>query len=250
MGEEGSMSRTVLVTGSSRGIGRAIARGFALQGDRVVINYFQSREKAYELQEELRTAVANVMTVQADVSNEAQVSDMIEQVRNRFGEVDILVNNAGIATMTMFNDIDSEMWNRIFAVNVNGMYHCCKYVLPSMISRKKGKIINIASIWGLVGASCETHYSATKGAIIAFTKALAKEEGPSNIQVNAVAPGAIMTDMIAGLDRSILDAVAEETPLGTIGKPEDVANAVLFLASEKADFITGQVISPNGGLVI
>lgn len=244
------MSRTVLVTGSSRGIGRAIARGFALQGDRVVINYFQSREKAYELQEELRTAVANVMTVQADVSNEAQVSDMIEQVRNRFGEVDILVNNAGIATMTMFNDIDSEMWNRIFAVNVNGMYHCCKYVLPSMISRKKGKIINIASIWGLVGASCETHYSATKGAIIAFTKALAKEEGPSNIQVNAVAPGAIMTDMISGLDRSILDAVAEETPLGIIGKPEDVANAVLFLASEKADFITGQVISPNGGLVI
>lgn len=242
--------RTVLVTGSSRGIGREIARRFALQGDRVVINFHQSEDKALSLQRELLDAGRSAMVVRADVSCEEEVKAMVEKVEKQFGAIDVLVNNAGIASMTMFNDIDTEMWNRIFAVNVNGVYHCCKYVLPSMISRKKGKIINIASIWGMVGASCETHYSATKGAVIAFTKALAKEEGPSNIQINAVAPGAIMTDMIAGLDKTILDTVAEETPLGVLGKPEDVASAVLYLASEEANFITGQVLSMNGGLVI
>lgn len=242
--------RTVLVTGSSRGIGREIARRFALQGDRVVINFHQSEDKALSLQRELLDAGRSAMVVRADVSCEEEVKAMVEKVEKQFGAIDVLVNNAGIASMTMFNDIDTEMWNRIFAVNVNGLYHCCKYVLPSMISRKKGKIINIASIWGMVGASCETHYSATKGAVIAFTKALAKEEGPSNIQINAVAPGAIMTDMIAGLDKTILDTVAEETPLGVLGKPEDVASAVLYLASEEANFITGQVLSMNGGLVI
>lgn len=242
--------RTVLVTGSSRGIGREIARRFAMQGDRVVINYHRSEDKALSLQRELLAAGKSAMVIRADVSCEEEVRDMVQEVERSFGKIDVLVNNAGIASMTMFNDIDTKMWNRIFAVNVNGVYHCCKYVLPSMISRKKGKIINIASIWGLVGASCETHYSATKGAIIAFTKALAKEEGPSNIQVNAVAPGAIMTDMIAGLDKAVLDMVVDETPLGVLGKPEDVAGAVLYLASEEADFITGQVLSMNGGLVI
>ncbi|MDO4793140.1 MAG: 3-oxoacyl-ACP reductase FabG [Filifactor alocis] len=242
--------RTVLVTGSSRGIGREIARRFAMQGDRVVINYYQSKDRALSLQRELLDAGKSAMVVRADVSCEEEVKAMVEEAEKTFGKIDVLVNNAGIASMTMFNDIDTKMWNRIFAVNVNGVYHCCKYVLPSMISRKKGKIINVASIWGLVGASCETHYSATKGAIIAFTKALAKEEGPSNIQVNAVAPGAIMTDMIAGLDKAILDMVVDETPLGVLGKPEDVASAVLYLASEEANFITGQVLSMNGGLVI
>ncbi len=244
------MNRTVLVTGSSRGIGKATAKAFAECGDKVVINYVVHREQAEQTLREIEEEGGRAMVVQCDVSDELQVKKMMEEIEKKFGEVDVLVNNAGIAEMKLFTDIQTEVWERMFDVNVKGMFLCCKYVLPSMISRKKGKIINLSSIWGLVGASCEAHYSATKGAVISFTKALAKEEGPSGIQVNAVAPGAIFTDMISGLPKETLDAVAEETPLGILGKPEDIAQTIVFLASEKADFITGQVISPNGGMVI
>lgn len=244
------MSRTVLVTGSSRGIGRAIAKAFAKQGDRVVINYIEQKAAAEQVKEEIIREGGRAMVVQCDVSDEQQVKQMMATIEQEFSPVEVLVNNAGIAEMKLFTDIETSMWERMFDVNVKGMYLCCKYVLPSMISRKKGKIVNTSSVWGLVGASCEAHYSATKGAILAFTKALAKEEGPSNIQVNAVAPGAVLTDMLSGIDEEALRMVAEETPAGRLGKPEDIAETVVFLASEKADFITGQIISPNGGFVV
>lgn len=244
------MNRTVLITGSSRGIGRAIARSFAKQGDRVVINYLKHREAAEKLKDEIVSTGGQAIAIGCDVSDEVQVKNMIKKIEQEFSPVDILINNAGISETKLFTDIETGMWERIFDVNVKGTYLCSKYVVPGMISRKKGKIINISSIFGLVGGSCEVHYSAAKGAIIAFTKALAKEEAPSNIQVNAVAPGAIYTDMLAGLDDDSLQIVIDETPSGRLGKPEDIAETVLFLASERADFITGQVISPNGGFVI
>lgn len=244
------MKKTVLITGSSRGIGKATATLFARNGYRVIINYHQSKEAAEQLCTKLNQEGCETICLYADVSKRNEVEALVEESVRHFGEIDILVNNAGIAEMKLFTDIEESYWDRIFEVNVKGMFHCCQCIVPSMISRKSGKIINISSIWGLVGASCETHYSATKGAILGFTKALAKELGPSGIQVNAVAPGAVYTDMITGLDQSILDQVKEETPLGVIGLPEEIAETIYFLASQKGDLYTGQVFSPNGGLVI
>lgn len=244
------MSKTILITGASRGIGRAAAILFAEKGYRVAINYFENKKLAEELSQELNRKGHQAIAIGADVADQDQVQAMFCQVEKVFGPVDILINNAGIAEMKLFTDIDPDYWDRIFDVNVKGIFHCCQRALPSMISQKKGKIINIASIWGLVGASCETHYSATKGAVISFTKALAKEVGPSGILVNAVAPGAVYTDMIAGLGADVLDQVKEETPLGVIAKPEEIAETIYYLASDKGDLFTGQIISPNGGLVI
>ncbi|MDO4721105.1 MAG: 3-oxoacyl-ACP reductase FabG [Peptostreptococcaceae bacterium] len=244
------MNETVLITGSSRGIGRAAAILFAERGYRVVINYFQSEEAALSLSRQLNEKGCRTLPIRCDVSDRDQVRRMVEETEKAFGPIDILVNNAGIAEMKLFTDITPEYWERIFAVNVKGIFHCCQAVVPSMVSRKSGRIINISSIWGMVGASCETHYSATKGAILAFTKALAKELGPSGIRVNAIAPGAVYTDMIAGLDPQILEQVKAETPLGVIGSPEEVAETIFFAASQNAALFTGQILSPNGGLVI
>jgi len=240
------MTKTVLVTGASRGIGRAIAFLFAKEGCRVVINYFNSIDKAMELRDELTDMGFIASCAYADVSDGGQVESMIKEI----GDIDILVNNAGIAQQKLFTDISEAEWDRMFNVNVKGMFNCCKNVLPHMIDKKKGKIINISSIWGMAGASCEVHYSASKAAVIGFTKALAKELAPSGIQVNCVAPGVILTDMNSALDKDTIKELENSTPIGRIGTPEDIANAVLFLASEKADFITGQVLSPNGGFVI
>lgn len=244
------MKRTVLITGSSRGIGRATAKKFAKEGYNVIINYYKSKDKAYSLLEEVLSFGANAIVVQADVSDRKQVEEMFRRSYEKFGNIDVLVNNAGIADMTLFTDITEEQWQRIFDVNVNGMFNCCQCVLPKMISEKSGRIINIASIWGLVGASCEVHYSATKGAIISFTKALAKELGPSNILVNAIAPGAVDTDMIGGVSEEIREVLKEETPLGVIAKPEEIADVVYILSTEETKLITGQVINPSGGFVI
>jgi 3-oxoacyl-[acyl-carrier protein] reductase len=175
---------------------------------------------------------------------------MVQRVIDVFGRIDVLVNNAGIAQSKMFTDLTADDWDAMFDVNVKGAFHCCQSVLPGMISRKSGCILNVSSIWGLVGASCETHYSAAKAAVIGLTKALAKELGPSGIRVNAVAPGVIDTDMIAGLDDETREALKEETPLCRLGTAEDVAQTIRFLTSDSAGFITGQVISPNGGFVI
>jgi 3-oxoacyl-[acyl-carrier protein] reductase len=244
------MEKTVLVTGASRGIGREVARQFAQNGYAVAIHYHQNKEMAQSLCEELSSQGFPCILVQSDVANRAQVEKMTEQVLTKFGHIDVLVNNAGIAQQKLFTDITEDDWDTLFNVNVKGMYHCCQSVLPGMIRRHSGKIINLSSIWGLTGASCEVHYSAAKAAVIGLTKALAKELGPSNIQVNCVAPGVIDTDMNKHLDAEIIAALKEETPLGVLGTPRDVANAVLFLAGDGGSFITGQVLSPNGGFVI
>jgi len=249
-GEKRLMSKTVLVTGASRGIGYEIAKLFAVKGYNVAINYNQNKKAALFLLNELMESGYSAIVVQADVSNKEQVDSMINSVNEQFGQIDVLVNNAGIAKQQLFTDISIQEWDMMFDVNVKGMFLCCQGVLPSMIRNKSGKIINISSIWGMTGASCEVLYSATKAAVIGLTKALAKELGPSYIQVNCVAPGVIDTEMNADLDHATYEDLKEQTPLGVIGRCIDVAETVAFLASEKSNFITGQVISPNGGFLI
>ena len=241
---------TVLITGAATGIGRATALSFAADGYNVAVHYNKSEQAALSLCADIAQQGGRAMAVHADISDVAQVKTMIQRVNEVFGHIDILVNNAGIAQSKLFTELTADDWDAMFDVNVKGVFHCCQSVLPGMISRKKGCIINVSSIWGLVGASCETHYSAAKAAVIGLSKALAKELGPSGIRVNAVAPGVIETDMIAGLDRQTREALKEDTPLCRIGTAEDVAQTIRFLASEGAGFVTGQVISPNGGFVI
>lgn len=237
--------KTVLITGASRGIGRDTARKFYENGYNVVINYNKNEKAALDLQSEL----PNSIVIQADVSNEAEVKCMVDTVVEKFGSIDVLVNNAGISCQKLFTDITTDEWKNMMDVNLNSVYYTCKYIVPHMVSKKNGSIINISSMWGITGASCEVHYSAAKAGVIGLTKALAKELGPSGIRVNAVAPGAIMTDM-CNFDDETLDLIKEETPLGRLGNPTEVADSIYFLASEHAGFITGQVISPNGGMVI
>jgi len=244
------LDKTVLITGASRGIGADTARLFAEQGWNVAINYNHSEHRALALEAKLKAQDASAMVVQADIADAQQVQSMVHQVQSHFGTIDALVNNAGIAQQRLFTEITEEDWNRMFDVNVKGMYHCTQAVVRDMINNHAGKIINLSSIWGITGGSCEVHYSAAKAAVVGFTKALAKELGLSNIQVNCVAPGVIDTEMNAALTADAMEQLKEETPLGVIGKCSDVANLIYFLASDKADFITGQVISPNGGLVI
>ncbi len=243
-------ARTVLITGGSRGIGAAIARRFSAEGCNVAINYCNSSDSAEKLAAELNACQGNAAIFRADVSQQGQVREMVEAVLQTFGTIDILINNAGIAQQKQFQDITEAEWQRMFDVNVKGMFHCCQCVLPTMLRCKAGKIVNISSMWGMVGASCEVHYSAAKAAVLGFTKALAKELGPSRIQVNCVAPGLISTDMNKALDEEALAAILDETPLGCVGAPSDIASAVWYLASDQSGFVTGQVLSPNGGLVI
>ena len=251
--------KTVLITGSSRGIGAEIARLFFLSGDyNVIINYNKSGARADMLRKELEEISSKdkakeygkIITVGADVSSEAEVERLFSEAEAAFGKVDILVNNAAISSYSLFQDLTLDDWRKTMAVNLDSVFLCTKRALPCMINQKYGRIINISSIWGMCGSSCEVHYSTSKAAIIGMTKALAKEVGPSGITVNCVAPGVIDTEMNKALSSEDLAALCEETPLGCIGKCEDIAKAVLFLATDGGDFITGQVISPNGGIVI
>lgn len=242
--------KTVLITGATRGIGKATALLFAQKNYNVVINYCSNDNLAQDLLEELNKDRTCSIAIKADVSDQPQVKSMIEEAFTTFGSIDVLINNAGIAQQKLFTDITQADWNRMFNVNITGMFHCSQAVLPHMIHKKSGKIVNISSIWGIAGASCEVHYSASKAAVIGFTKALAKEVGPSNIQVNCVAPGVIETDMNINLDAETLQQLKEETPLQRIGSPQNIADTIYFLSSEQSDFITGQVISPNGGFII
>lgn len=244
------MSKVVLITGSSRGIGRAAAELFARNGYKTAINYYKSEDKALELAENLKSEGYCASVFKCDVSDLNQVQDMVKDCESKLGSIDVLINNAGIAQQKLFTDLTAEDWERMFSVDVTGVFNCCRSVLPSMIRRHSGKIINVSSIWGICGASCEVHYSAAKAAVIGLTKALAKEVGPSNIQVNCVAPGVIDTEMNGALSEDDKAALCDETPLGRFGTPYDIAQTMLFLASPAADFITGQVISPNGGFVI
>lgn len=244
------MKKTVLITGASRGIGRAAAEAFAKAGYDVAVNYNKSAEAAETLCRELEKYSVKALPFQADVADKKAVNAMTNEIEKKLGGVSVLVNNAGIAEQALFTDITEKMWDRMFAVNVKGAYNCTQAVLPKMIHEKYGRIINISSMWGISGASCEVHYSAAKAALIGFTKALAKEVGLSGITVNCVAPGVIDTDMNGHLSPEIISELKEETPLNRIGTPRDVAETVLFLASEKASFITGQTISVDGGFIL
>ena len=242
--------KTVLITGASRGIGAEIARVFAKNGYKVVVNYNQSKAQAEELVKEITEAGGQAIAIQADVSVHSDVKAMWQALPPEYRKIDVLINNAGISQQKMFADITERDWDKMFDVTVKGAYNCLQMALPVMVNEKWGRIINISSMWGQVGASCEVHYSAAKGAIIAMTKALAKEMGLSGITVNCIAPGVIDTEMNSLLDEDTLGHLAAATPMGRLGTPADVAQAALWLADEKADFITGQVIGVNGGFII
>lgn len=244
------INKTVLITGASRGIGNSIARVFADNNYNVIINYLNSEISALDLEASLKEEGKNALAFKADVRNREEVDEMVQRAVMEFGSVDVLINNAGISQQKLFTEITKADWDDMLDVHINGTYNLCQSVLPYMLEKKQGKIINISSIWGLVGASCEVHYSTAKAAMIGFTKALAKELGPSNIQVNCIAPGIIDTDMNSFLNEDEAKDLIDQTPLMKFGKPEDIAYAALYFASQKADFITGQVLSPNGGFVI
>ena len=238
--------KTVVVTGASKGIGRAVAKEFANNGYNVVICYNKSVSDAQQLLNEI-SQMTRAIAVKVDVSNEDDVKNMVEITKKTFGNIDVLVNCAGVSDTRLLIDSTKEDYDFVFDTNMRGTYNTCKLVGSEMLSNQSGKIINISSIWGLCGGSCESVYSASKGAIIAFTKALAKEFGPNGINVNAVAPGFIQTDMTKNVTEEIRREIMNNSALGRLGTPEDVAGVVSFLASEKSEFITGQVIGVDGG---
>lgn len=244
------MRKNALVTGGSRGIGAACVRTFAEAGYAVVFMYNRSAEKAAALVDALRGESLDVAAYPCDVSAPAQVKQTLQEILRVYHRVDVLVNCAGIAHIGLLTDMTEAEWDRLFAVNVRGVFSVTKAVLPGMISRQTGAVINISSMWGEVGASCEAAYSATKAALIGLTKALAKEVGPSGVRVNCITPGVIDTDMNAQLTDEDRAALTDETPLGRIGQAEEVAKTALFLSGEDASFITGQVVGVSGGLVI
>lgn len=246
------MRKTVLITGGARGIGKEIVKIFASKGYNVLINYNRSKRMSEILCEAMQGEGYCVKSFKADVSNRDEVNEMIKYCLDEFGSIDIVINNAGITEVNMFTEIANEKWNKIIDVNLNGVFNVTQEALKQyMISKKDGAIINISSIDGIVGASCEVAYSASKSAVIGLTKALAKELAMSNITVNAIAPGAIITDMlIDNYAEEDLEVVKEEIPMRRFGKPEEIAELAYFLASDKARYITGQVISPNGGSVV
>jgi len=243
--------KTALITGASGGIGRATAKLFAKNGVNVILNYFKNSASALSLEREINAAAGGrALAVGADVRSEADVRRMFGRAAGAFLQVDVLVNNAGAAWQGLLTDMSLSQWDDLFATNVRGAFLCSREALPAMVSAKKGSIINVSSIWGIAGASCEVCYSAAKAALIGFTKALAREAGPSGVRVNCVAPGLVDTDMNACLSQQDIDGFNSGCPLGRGGSPEDIARAVYYLASDGAGFITGQVLSPNGGAVI
>lgn len=246
---EGIFLKTVLITGASRGIGRAAALRFAAAGWNVAIHWHENGEAARELAGRLCCKV-DAACFQADMADPGQVDAMAQAAEKRFGKVDALVNNAGIAQQKLFTSLTDGEWRRMFAVNTDGVFFACRAILPNMISRHAGTIVNVSSVWGIAGASCEVHYSASKAAVIGMTKALAKEVGPAGIRVNCVAPGVISTDMNAAHGEAALRELADETPLGRLGTPEEVAEVIYFLCSDSASFVTGQVIAADGGFAI
>ena len=242
--------RIAVVTGGASGIGEAIVRALCRDGFAVAINYNRSEAQAVALASELSAKGSKVITIKADVSSSQQVDEMMNTVKQTLGTPEVLVNNSGIAQQKLFTDITDDDWNAMMGVNLTGVFNTCRAVLPFMIHEKKGRIINISSMWGQVGASCEVHYSASKAGVIGLTKALAQEVAPSGITVNCVAPGAIETKMMSSFSQEDIKNLCEEIPMGRLGSPDEIANVVAFLASDGATYITGQVIGVNGGMVV
>lgn len=239
--------KTAVITGASKGIGRATAIYFAEHGYNVVIGYKNSEYAAKTLQQSIKQNGADALALYCDVADVQSVETFIKQAKCSFPTIDVLVNNAGIAQQKLITDITNVDWNTMIATNLSGVFYTCRAIAPIFIHQKSGAIINISSMWGVVGASCEVHYSAAKAGVIGLTKALAKELGPSNIRVNCVAPGVIDTEMNENIDLSTLASLSDDTPLCRIGTPKEVAEAVFYLA-DKAEFITGQVLNVNGGI--
>ena len=239
------LGKRVIVTGGSRGIGAEIVRRFIDEGATVAFLYRNSVEAADQL-----AKATGAIPFRCDLGSPYDAERAIREAEGALNGVDILVNNAGIAHSCLFQQMDQKIWDELIAVNLTSVFVCSRLLIPGMIRQGSGRIVNISSIWGMVGASCESGYSASKAGVIGLTKALAKELGPSGITVNCVAPGVIDTDMMKDYDEETKRSLAEETPLGRLGTPRDVAETVLFLAGEGGSFITGQVISPNGGFVI
>ena len=245
------MSGSVLITGSSRGIGAATALAFGKAGWQVAVNYRHSEAQALEVCRQIEAFGGTALPIQADISGSREAKTLIETAVSSFGRLDALVCNAGIALPQMLlTDVTDDQWHNLFAADVDGVFFPVRAALSYFVRQKSGSIVTISSMWGQVGGSCEVAYSAAKGAVISFTKALAKEVGPSGIRVNCVCPGVIQTEMNAHLSPADLEALRQETPLETLGRPEDVAETVRFLCSEEARFITGQMIGVNGGMVV
>lgn len=240
--------KTVIVTGGSRGIGAAIVKELAKNNYNVVLNYNNSEEAAKQIQKELQEENIKIEIFKADVSKREEVKKLVKFTLDKFINIDVLINNAGIDQIKPFMDITNEDWNKMLQVNLNSVFYCSQEVLENMIHNKKGCIINISSIWGITGASCEVHYSVSKAAIDGMTKALAKEMGPSNIRINSIAPGLVDTDMNKDITIKELEELKKEIPLGRIANPEEIAKSVKWLIED--EYVTGQVISPNGGWLV
>ena len=240
--------KTVIVTGGSRGIGAAIVKELAKNNYNVVLNYSCSEEAAKQIQKELQEENIKIEIFKADVSKREEVKKLVNFALDKFKKIDVLINNAGIDQIKLFMDITDEDWNKMLQVNLNSVFYCSQEVLENMIHNKKGCIINISSIWGITGASCEVHYSVSKAAIDGMTRALAKEMGPSNIRVNSIAPGLVDTDMNKDINTEELEELKKEIPLGRIAKPEEIVNSIKWLIED--EYVTGQVISPNGGWLV
>ena len=239
------MNKIVIVTGASRGIGKEIAKELAIKGYTVVANYNKSENQIKELQKELSEKNVNIDIFKADISKRSEAKELVKYVLEKYNKIDILINNAGISQIKEFTQITDEDWNNMINVNLNSVFYMTQEVIPNMIHNKKGCIINMSSIWGQIGASCESHYSVSKAGIDAMTKSLAKELGPSNIRVNSIAPGLINTDMNKDLTKEDLEEIKKEIPLGRIAEPEEIVKSIRWLIDD--EYISGQIISVNGG---
>ncbi|MCD8382874.1 MAG: 3-oxoacyl-ACP reductase FabG [Clostridiales bacterium] len=245
------MPQTVLITGASRGIGAATAIAFGQRGWQVGVNYLHGKSRAEEVCRAVRESGGAAVPIQGDVSRPEEAGRLVETTCSAFGGLDALVCNAGVALPQMLlTDVTDEQWRALFAADVDGVFYTCRAALPHFVRQKAGAIVTVSSMWGQIGGSCEVAYSAAKGAVIAFTKALAKEVGPSRVRVNCVCPGVILTDMNAHLSPDDLEALRLETPLECLGDPADVAEMIYCLCSPSSRFVTGQVLGVNGGMAI
>ena len=242
------MNKVIIVTGASRGIGREIAKGLAKKGYTIIANYNKSEQQILELQEELEKENIKIDIFKADISKRNEAKELVENTINKYGKIDVLINNAGISQIKEFTQITDEDWNNMINTNLNSVFYMTQETCKNMIHNKKGCIINISSIWGVEGASCEVHYSVSKAGIDAMTKSLAKEMGPSNIRINSIAPGIINTEMNKHLSEEEINNIKEEIPLERIGQAKDIEKCVEWLIED--EYTTGQVISINGGWAI